>query len=116
MILKIDSLTPKQFSSLTNFLASTDNVLGDAHVINHWEVNEKHPATFARLVKSQCADAGGHNVVLELVEEYERLETEEEAKARAHFPGVSTRQMKKQPVLARYLFHLVRAAGLFPET
>lgn len=115
MILKIDSLTSAQFASLSSFLASEKNIIKEANVVDHMVVNSEgnSPAMFALLITSKSVGNGEHNVVLQLVEKFTWVESEEEKRKR--FGPYATPKTEEWTVPAHYLLGLVQATGRFPE-
>jgi hypothetical protein len=119
MILKIDGLTLAQFASLTSFLASEENIIKEANVVDHLVVNSKGnpPAMFATLITSKDVGKGEHNVVLQLVETFTSDEPEEaflERRKRGNYNSLG-RNTEERRVPAHYLLGLVQATGRFPE-
>lgn len=116
MILKIDSLTSAQFASLSSFLASEKNIIKEANIVDHLVVNSEGnpPAMFALLITSKSVGNGEHNVVLQLVEKFTWVESEEEKHKRFGGP-YATPKTEERTVPAHYLLGLVQATGRFPE-
>ena len=114
MILKIDSLTPPQFASLTSFLASEKNIIKEAYSIDHIVVagSGNPPAMFATLITSKGIGNSEHNVVLQLVEKFTWSESDEERRKRSPYASLNT---EERSVPAHYLLGLVQATGRFPE-
>ena len=118
MIIKIDGLTAAEFASLSVFLASEENIIKEAYVVEHSLVNSPGcpSAMFARLVTSKAIEGGKHNVVLQMIEEFTGTESEEvfiERRKIETWSSCPNRENRQVP--AHYLLGLLQATGRFPD-